>query len=323
MQEDHPCVCVVDDDQSTRESLSNLLRSTGLNVQTFASAHEFLTRPRPAVPSCLVLDVQLPGLSGLDLQLELAKRHAPMPIIFLSGHGDIPMTVRAMKAGAIDFLTKPFRDQDLLHAVEQALHRARQMAQCKITPAAAQPYAADALHDASHLHRGGGRMQEFPPFRLDPVNQCLWRRRDTAEDERVLLTPKGFAVLCYLVVHAGQLVTQEALLAAVWPETHVQPEVLKSRIFEIRGVLGDRAQTPQFIETLPRRGYRFIAPVHDAPAAASTHPQPPVPSLLVGRAGALETLWACLQHALQGQRQLVWVTGEPGIGKTALVDAFV
>src|ERR671932_348440 len=127
MHEDNPCVFVVDDDQSTRESLSNLLRSTGLNVQTFASAHEFLTSQRPDVPSCLVLDVQLPGLSGLDLQQELAKGHRPMPIIFITGHGDIPMTVRAMKAAAIEFLTKPFRDEDLLTAVAQALHRARPM----------------------------------------------------------------------------------------------------------------------------------------------------------------------------------------------------
>ena len=117
MPEDNPCVFVVDDDQSTRESLSDLLRSTGLNVQTFASAHEFLTSPRPDAPSCLVLDVQLPGCSGLDLQQELAKGHAPLPIIFITGHGDIPMTVRAMKAGASEFLTKPFRDEDLLTAV--------------------------------------------------------------------------------------------------------------------------------------------------------------------------------------------------------------
>src|SRR5919205_4289196 len=125
MQEDHPCVCVVDDDQSTRESLRNLLRSTGLNVQTFASAHEFLTSQRPDVPSCLVLDVQLPGFSGLDLQQELAKGHAPLPIVFITGHGDIPMTVRAMKAGASEFLTKPFRDQNLLDAIQQALERDR------------------------------------------------------------------------------------------------------------------------------------------------------------------------------------------------------
>ncbi len=142
MTEDHPCVCVVDDDQSMRESLRDLLCSMGLNVQTFASAHEFLTRPRPEAPSCLVLDVQLPGLSGLELQQELAKVNASMPIIFITGYGDIPMTVRAMKAGAIDFLTKPFRDEDLLTAVAQALHRARQMAPGKNTPAAATPDAA-------------------------------------------------------------------------------------------------------------------------------------------------------------------------------------
>ena len=127
MPEDHSCVCVVDDDRSMRESLRDLLCSTGLNVLTFASAHEFLTHRRPDVPTCLVLDVRLPGLSGLDLQQELAKDQAPMPIIFITGYGDIPMTVRAMKAGASEFLTKPFRDEDLLTAVAQALHRARQL----------------------------------------------------------------------------------------------------------------------------------------------------------------------------------------------------
>ena len=143
MPEDNPFVFVVDDDRSTRASLSNLIRSTGLNVQTFASAHEFLTSQRPDAPSCLVLDVQLPGLSGLDLQQELAKVNAPIPIIFITGHGDIPMTVRAMKAGAIEFLTKPFRDEDLLNAVEQAMHHGRQMAPCKHTPAEETPDAAD------------------------------------------------------------------------------------------------------------------------------------------------------------------------------------
>src|SRR5262245_46016285 len=143
MPEDNPCVFVVDDDQSTRASLSDLLRSTGLNVQTFASAHEFLTSQRPDAPSCLVLDVQLPGCSGLDLQQELAKGHAPLPIIFITGHGDIPMTVRAMKAGASEFLTKPFRDEDLLNAVAQALHCGRPMAPGQHPPATATPAAAD------------------------------------------------------------------------------------------------------------------------------------------------------------------------------------
>ena len=143
MHEDNPCVFVVDDDRSMRESLSSLIRSTGLNVQTFASAQEFLTSQRADAPSCLVLDVQLPGLSGLDLQQELTKVNAPIPIIFITGHGDIPMTVRAMKAGASEFLTKPFRDNDLLNAVEQAMNRSRQMAPCQPTPAAETPYAED------------------------------------------------------------------------------------------------------------------------------------------------------------------------------------
>src|SRR5215470_9440506 len=151
MREDNPCVFVVDDDQSTRESLSDLLRSTGLNVQTFASAHEFLTSQRPDAPSCLVLDVQLPGCSGLDLQQKLAKGHAPLPIIFITGHGDIPMTVRAMKAGASEFLTKPFRDEDLLNAVAQALHRGRQGAPGTHPPAAATPAAADDRRTDSHF----------------------------------------------------------------------------------------------------------------------------------------------------------------------------
>jgi len=149
MHEDHPFVFVVDDDRAMRESLSDLLRSVGLNVQTFASAHEFLTRQRPEAPSCLVLDVQLPGLSGLDLQQELAKVNAPIPIIFLTGYGDIPMTVRAMKAGAIEFLTKPFRDQDLLDAIQYAITRDRPMAPCTHTLAEEQPDAADALRSAS------------------------------------------------------------------------------------------------------------------------------------------------------------------------------
>ncbi len=121
------CVVVVDDDMSIRESLSNLIRSSGRKVKTFASAQEFLAGPRREMPGCVVLDVQLPGLSGLDLQKELAKVQPQIPIIFITGHGDIPMTVRAMKAGAIEVLTKPFRNEDLLQAIEEALNRSRQL----------------------------------------------------------------------------------------------------------------------------------------------------------------------------------------------------
>ena len=118
-------VFVIDDDESIREALNSLIRSVGLGVETFASAHEFLQSSRPDVPACLILDVRMPGLSGLDLQRDLAEANIHIPIIFITGHGDIPMSVRAMKAGAVEFLTKPFRDQDLLDAIQQALERDR------------------------------------------------------------------------------------------------------------------------------------------------------------------------------------------------------
>src|ERR1700739_3285360 len=120
-----PVVFVVDDDPSVRSSLKFLLSTVGLNVESFDSADSFFMKKLPDAPSCLVLDVRLPGLSGLDFQRELAVKDIRIPIVFLTGHGDIPMSVRAMKAGAVEFLTKPFRDQDLLDAVCIALERDR------------------------------------------------------------------------------------------------------------------------------------------------------------------------------------------------------
>jgi RNA polymerase sigma factor (sigma-70 family) len=118
-------VFVVDDDAGMRRSLEDLIRSVGLQAEGFASAQDFLSRKRPDVPGCLVLDIRLPGLSGLDLQKRMIESAMEIPIVFITGHGDIPMTVKAMKAGAVEFLTKPFRDQDLLDAVQQALERDR------------------------------------------------------------------------------------------------------------------------------------------------------------------------------------------------------
>jgi FixJ family two-component response regulator len=120
-----PVVFVIDDDASVRAALSSLIRSVGLRVEVFASASEFLAAKRTDGPSCLILDVRLPGMSGLNFQAELAKANIVIPIIFITGHGDIPMSVKAMKAGAVEFLTKPFRDQDLLDAIKVALERAR------------------------------------------------------------------------------------------------------------------------------------------------------------------------------------------------------
>jgi FixJ family two-component response regulator len=118
-------VFVVDDDASVREALGSLVRSAGLGVATYATAQEFLSAPRAELPSCLVLDVQLPGLSGLDLQRRMAEANLEIPIIFITGHGDVPTSVRAMKAGAVEFLTKPFGDDDLLTAIHEAIKRDR------------------------------------------------------------------------------------------------------------------------------------------------------------------------------------------------------
>jgi len=125
MVEPEPIVIVIDDDASFRRSTERLVASAGFKTQTFAAARGFLKRPRPDAPACVVLDVRMPGLSGLDLQKKLLQSGVDIPLIFITGHGDIPMSVQAMKAGAVEFLTKPFRDQDLLDAIEQALQRDR------------------------------------------------------------------------------------------------------------------------------------------------------------------------------------------------------
>jgi len=123
MTEPQSIVFVIDDDAEVRKALDSLIRSVGLSARLFASAQEFLEAKRPQVPSCLILDVRLKGISGLDFQSKLAEANNPIPIIFITGHGDIPMSVRAMKAGAIEFLPKPFRDQDLLDAIHLAIER--------------------------------------------------------------------------------------------------------------------------------------------------------------------------------------------------------
>jgi FixJ family two-component response regulator len=120
-----PCIVVIDDDASVRKALDNLFKSVGFAVELFASPQEFLHSERPDRPGCIVLDVRFPGRSGLDMQRDLATANAQLPIIFITGYGDIPMSVRAMKAGAVEFLTKPFRDQDLLDAVGAAIEQDR------------------------------------------------------------------------------------------------------------------------------------------------------------------------------------------------------
>jgi DNA-binding winged helix-turn-helix (wHTH) protein len=162
----------------------------------------------------------------------------------------------------------------------------------------------------------------FPPFRLDTVNQCFWRRGDTGQEERILLAPKAFALLEYLVEHAGRLVTHDELLEALWPDTVVEPQAVKKHVLAVRSALGDRAKNSLFIETIPTRGYRFIAGVSEIGATSPTVSGTAAPGALVGRGGALEALREMWQHALSGERQIVFITGEPGIGKTALAEEF-
>ncbi|RMQ48121.1 LuxR response regulator receiver [Pseudomonas cichorii] len=124
-QAEEPIIYVIDDDQSVRSALEDLLASVGLRSMLFGSTQQFLDTPRPDAPGCLILDVRMPGMSGLDFQGEMVRRGIGLPVIFITGHGDIPMSVRAMKAGALEFLTKPFREQDLLDAIQQGLVRDR------------------------------------------------------------------------------------------------------------------------------------------------------------------------------------------------------
>lgn len=160
-------------------------------------------------------------------------------------------------------------------------------------------------------------MKVFQSFRLDSANQCLWRG-----EHRVLLTPKAFDVLRYLVEHPGRLVTQDELLEALWPETYVNPELIKKYILGIRKVLGDQHDNPVYIETLPKRGYQFIAPVTDHVPEDAQGLSSEVPSKMVGRVGPLNELRAGFKRILHDQRQIVFLAGEPGIGKTTLVDSF-
>src|ERR1700678_1790721 len=166
-------------------------------------------------------------------------------------------------------------------------------------------------------------MKVFLPFRIDTANQCLWRSRDAGQEERILLTPKAFAVLGYLVEHAGRLVTPDELLEAVWSGRVIEPQAVRKHILEVRAALGDRPKNSLFIETLPRRGYRFIAPVSGPVASSSPVASGgPAQSTLVGRGGALGVLHEAWRRALGGERQIVLISGEPGIGKTALAEEF-
>src|ERR1700722_7092948 len=144
----------------------------------------------------------------------------------------------------------------------------------------------------------------FPPFRLDAIHECLWRSTKDGAEERIVLKPKTYAILAYFLDHPDRLVTQEELLESIWPDTFVQPEVVKRHIFDLRQALGDDSKMPSFLETLPKRGYKFIAAVRGPEPACRTSPG----AKLVGRDSELGELESCLNRAMKGQRQIVFVT---------------
>ncbi len=165
-------------------------------------------------------------------------------------------------------------------------------------------------------------MKTFAAFRLDTSNQSLWRRGDSGQDVRVLLAPKAFALLSHLVEHAGQLVTHEELLDAVWAGSVVEPQAVKRHIFDLRNALGDRSKNSLFIETVTKRGYRFIASVSEQMSPYPVVSGSSTQGALVGRADALAVLAEAWQRTMSGERQIIFITGEPGIGKTALAEEF-
>jgi DNA-binding winged helix-turn-helix (wHTH) protein/tetratricopeptide (TPR) repeat protein len=165
-------------------------------------------------------------------------------------------------------------------------------------------------------------MPLFPPFRLDKVNQIVWRQTPGSPEQQVVLNPKAFALLQYLIENSGRLVTHEELLDVLWPDVHVQPEVIKGHILAIRAALGDTPQQSRFIETVRKRGYRFVAELSDSRVAAAAPAEPQRAAHYVGRSKPLRQLQDAFAAASQGAPQLVFVLGEPGIGKTALLDEF-
>ena len=184
MSDNNPVVFVIDDNPAVREALDGLIRSVHLSVRTFGSTEEFLQFKRPDAPGCLVLDVRLPGLSGLDFQKEMAKSNIDLPVIFITGHGDVPMSVRAIKAGAIEFLPKPFRDQDLLDAIHAGLERDRARRQASAVVAALRE------HFASLTAR---ERRDHAESRQRPAEQANRRRTQTQRSHRQGAPPSRHA----------------------------------------------------------------------------------------------------------------------------------
>src|SRR5580704_19625224 len=213
-----PTVVVIDDDEGIREALQGLLRSVGLSVELFASVSEFVDSNRPGRPGCLVLDVRLPGRSGLDFHDDLVKARVHLPVIFISGHADVPMSVRAMKAGAVEFLTKPVRHQDLLDAIRLAIDHDHARRDEQQVVARLQADIDTPLH-----HLTGTRQTTL---RVGPLKVDLLERTAMRNDRSIQLLPREFRLLEYMMRHRDQMLSRSMLFKEVLnykfaPETNI------------------------------------------------------------------------------------------------------
>ena len=216
--EARPTVIVVDDDENIREALQGLLRSVGLRVESFGSVQEFLDGARPDLPGCLVLDVRLPGRSGLDFHDDLIKANVQLPVIFISGHADVPMSVRAMKAGAMEFLTKPVRNQDLLDAIQLAIENDRARRSEQQVVARLRPGPDTPLHQSARIRE--------TTLRLGPLELDLLQRTAKRSGRSIQLLPREFRLLEYMMRRRDQILSRAMLLKEVWnykfvPETNL------------------------------------------------------------------------------------------------------
>ena len=214
-----PTVVVIDDDQEIRAALQSLLRSVGLCVELFGSVQEFLANARPDPPGCLVLDVRLPGRGGLDFHEDLVKANIHLPVIFISGHVDIPMSVRAMKTGAVEFLTKPVRHQDLLEAIQRAIDHDRARRNEEQILAGLRARLLD-----TPLHQSDGIRENT--LRVGPLELDLLERTAKRDDRPIKLLPREFQLLEYMMRRRDQILSRATLLKEIWnyrfvPETNI------------------------------------------------------------------------------------------------------
>ena len=307
-------VYVVDDDTSAREGVADLIRSAGLTAKTFASAEEFLAAPRPRIPSCLVLDVSLPGLNGLDLQQELAKSHAQVPIIFLTGHGDIPMTVRALKAGAANFLTKPFDDEELLSAIRQCIKVAS-------LERRAQTLEQSLKSARSELHQRYGFDQIMG--RSPVLREVLTRAAQVAPTESTVLVTgesgTGKELVARAIHHASRRADGPfvAVNCAALPDTLLESELFGHERGAFTGA--DRQKPGRF--ELAAGGTLFLDEIGDLSAAVQVKLLRVLQEREYQRVGGTATLKADVRLVTATNRDLTRRDGGRAIPERPLLPA--